>query len=295
MIDHRSSKNEKYRIHLLERWFPVTRLTTPTVIGTFSLTSLASMQRWMLIRDSFNYGGGAVTPTDISRDYLETKFGKDKRRIGTMQYRNFYDHRRNAPLLAIPQEIDHAYYVDIRGAYWSILQAVGWNVDYMPDKWLRVLSDCSDFPFPDIKMARNCLVSIAADGSSTMRIWTGNELIFRKAGNKFVNRMLWTIVCDVLNSVAYECIEAGAAYCFTDGFIVPANRRAAVEDVIASWGLTSGIKAQGQTIIKGAGAYKVGEVVTKKYDIGKPRSIRKIAEMVNRDWLKKRFAKFANR
>lgn len=291
MIEYRKEKNKNYRVHLLERWFPLTRLTVPAIIGTFSITSTQSKQRWMLARDAFDYGAGWVTPTDISRDYLHSKYGKQRRRIGTMQYQNFYGERRHAPLAAEPMHLEYAYYVDIKSAYWTILKAIGWDVDYMPNKWIRVLSDMNDFPFPDIKMARNCLVSVAADGATRLRIWTGEELSFKKAGNPLVNKMLWSIVMDVLNGVAYEAIQAGAIYSYTDGFIVSHDRLEAVQNVIRSWGFVDGIKAEGETDVQGAGAYKIGTFQTKKYGIGKPRPIYKIKEDVNTRWLKPRFSK----
>lgn len=295
MIEHRKAKSEGVKVHLLKNWFSVRRLGCSAIIGSFSWTSTSTKQRWILQSDAHNYGAGWVTPADIARDYLETKFGGKKRRIGTKQYKDFYGNRRNAPIWAEPCELEHAVYIDIKSAYWSITKAVGWDVDYMPNQWLRVLSDCRDFPFPEIKMARNCLVSVAADGVSQMRIWTGSELIFKRGGNALVNKMLWSLVMDVLHGVAHECIAAGAVYCYTDGFIVPHDKARDVALVLQSWGLPFGIKHEGAASIRGAGAYKIGAYKTKKWESSHTRTVHKIHANCDVAWLKKRFSKYAIR
>lgn len=296
MMILRGEKMEGYRSHILDRWFSIRRLTCPTIIGTFALTSIQTRQRWMLENETYLFDGIRCTPTDLARDYLAIKYPRKSRsRITTRQYRDFYDHRRNAPIYAQPGRIDNAVYIDIKSAYWSILKAVGWDVDYMPGGWLKVKSSVSDFPFPEIKMARNCLVSVAANTYGSMRIWTGKELIFKKSGNAYVNLALWSIVMDVLHAVAFECLSAGALYCYTDGFICPADRENDIAGIIASWGLMSDVKHRGDTHIKAAGSYAIGDFTTKRYVLNRERKIEKVIGSEQPNWLKKRFVHFANR
>lgn len=286
---------EGYKVHLLDRWFSLRRLTVPAIVGTFSITSPTTKQRWMLAKDSYEFEGIRVTPTDLTRAYLEEKYGSKKRRITTEQYRNFYDDRRNAPLYAEPCEIPEAVYIDIKSAYWSILQAVSWDVDYMPGAWVSKKSDHLDFPFSDIKMARNCLVSVAANETGAMKIWTGTDLILKKSGNAFVNRMLWSLVMDVLNGIADECIQAGAVYAYTDGFICKASLATTLTSIISSWGLVSVIKHQGMAHIRGAGSYKCGERETGKYRMSRGGAFDRVDRTVNVPFLKKRLKYYSDR
>lgn len=285
-----------YTVHLIDRWPALSTITVDCIIGSMVITSTSTKQRWLLARDAIPFGDTWVTSADLARIYLNLKYKGVKRRITTPQWKDFYETNRYPPLAALPLSLENAYYVDIRSAYWTILRAVGWDVDYMPDHWLKVKDRCTvnDFPFPQIKMARNCLVSLAADGSRQIRCWDGQKMYFRRGGNALVNKMLWSLVCDVLNNVAYECLQVGAVYSFTDGFIVPEESIHDVEEVISSWGFGTSIKASGVTEIKGAGAYRIGNFITRKF---KKQSGTRISKIRPRclDWLKPRFAFFARR
>lgn len=295
MIEHRKAKGE-FTTHLIDGWFPPRLMGCAAILGSFSWTSVATKQRWMLKSVAENYGAGWVTPADIARDYLTVKYGGKKRRMNTKQYREFYDSPRSAPIYAVPCEIENALYIDIKSAYWSILRAVGWDVDYMPNSFLSVCSDVRDFPFPDNKMARNCLVSTAAEGAAYMRMWTGEQLSWKKGGNPLVNKMLWSLVMDVLHGVAHDCVEAGACYVYTDGFILPEDKARSVSDVLKAWGLPCGIKHEGRTVILGAGAYKIGAYETKKFKtVRRGRSLIKVRKRDRGDWLRDRFSKWAAR
>lgn len=294
MLILRGEKMEGYRVHLLERWFSLRRLTCPAIIGVFSLTSQQTRQRWMLKKEVIEHEGVYLTPTDIARSYLEVKFGGKRRRITTLQWQNFYGFRRSAPVYAHPCTIQDAVYVDIQSAYWSILSACGWDVDYMPGKWVKKKSGLLDFPFAGHKMARNCLVSVASNETGGMRIWTGKELLMKRAGNVFVNRMLWSFVMDVLNGIASECIAAGAVYAYTDGFISERSTAQTIVDIISSWGLVASIKREGEAEIKGAGSYRIGEHQTGKYRLMRERAYDKVDRAVNVAFLKPRFRHFAD-
>lgn len=285
-----------YTIHLLDRFPPMSQIDVECIVGAFVLTSQSTKQRWMLKKDAIAFAGTFVTPSDLARLYLSIKYKGVKRRITTIQWKDFYETPRSMPLSAYPVSLANGYYVDIRSAYWTILRAVGWDVDYHPNGWLKVKSPLTvnDFPFPAIKMARNCLVSLAADGSRMMRCWDGEKMYFRKGGNSLVNKMLWCLVCDVLNNVAHEALQAGAVYSFTDGFIVPSSEVETVENVIASWGLASSVKAFGRTEVKGAGAYRIGDFTTRKFNKQSGHSIHKVHSRAL-DWLKPRFKHFADK
>jgi len=268
-----------YRVHLLKRWFPISRLTCSAYIGSLSISSPETKQRWIRTHDAVSFAHTMVSPADLARLYLQVKYGKKKRRITTAQWQNFYKTARSMPIWAMPVYLDHAYYLDLRSAYWSILRAVGWGVDYTPGQILSIKDPITvnDFPFPHNKMARNCLVSIAANGSRVMQFWDGSKIIYRKAGNGLVNRMLWCLVCDILNGIAWDAVGAGAVYAFTDGYIVPATRLAQVTEAIEAWGLPLAIKAEGECDISGPGAYSFsGGPTTKKYAKQRQHVLKKV-------------------
>lgn len=285
-----------YTVHLVDRWPAMSSITCECIIGSMVITSTSTKQRWMLAKDAVAFGDTWVTSADLARFYLNLKFKGVKRRITTLQWKEFYETPRSMPLSAFPCTMDNGYYVDIRSAYWSILRSVGWDVDYMPEGWLKVKDHLTvnDFPFSEIKMARNCLVSLAADGSRMMRCWNGSQMYFRKSGNGLVNKMLWSLVTDVLNNVASECLRGGAVYSFTDGFIVPEEHAQNVTSIISSWGLPSSVKHFGPTEIKGAGAYKIGSFTTRKFKLQRGHSIHKCNPRAS-EWLKPRFKHFSDK
>lgn len=252
-------KYSGYTVHLLDKWsdYPLTKITVPCYVGSFSISSPTTKQRWLLKENAISFAGTYVSPADLARIYIGVKYGDKKRRICTAQWKNFYESYRQMPLYGYPVHLENAYYVDIRSAYWSILTAVGWDVQYTPGRVLSMKDPitCYDFPFAHIKMARNCLISIGAEKDRMIKFWTGERLEYRKGGNNFINRMLWCLVADVLNGVADDCIKHGAVYAYTDGFIVPGDRVRSIEAVIESWGLPVTIKAFGECDITGPGSY----------------------------------------
>jgi hypothetical protein len=286
-------KYSGYQVHLLKKWSdaPLTKIDVPCYVGSFSISSPATKQRWLLEENAIPFAGTHVSPADLARMYIGVKYDGVKRRICTDQWKNFYETYRQMPLSAYPVYLDEAYYVDIRSAYWSILTAVGWNVQYTPGKVVSIKDPitCYDFPFAHIKMARNCLVSIGAEKSRMIKFWDGKgKLEYRRGGNNFINRMLWCLVSDVLNGIAHDALSAGAVYAYTDGFIVPSSRTHAVVESVEAWGLPVAIKASGPCDITGPGSYSFeGGLTTKKYKKQRQHELHKITP-VHSDWLRTR-------
>jgi hypothetical protein len=285
-----------WAVSLVKRWPPLSSITETYIIGSMVMTSMSAKHRYMMEKSAIEFADTYVSPSDLARLYLNIKFKGVKRRITTAQWKAFYETKRSTPLYVSPCQLDNAVYIDIRSAYWSILRAVGWDVDYMPEKWLRVVNPLTvnDFPFASQKMARNCLVSLAADGTRVMQIWDGAGVRYQKGGNPLVNKMLWAFVCDTLNTIAYEVVQAGAVYAFTDGFIIHSDHADHAAEIIASWGLTSSIKHSGPCYVSGAGAYSFPDYTTTKFRRQAMRPVSKIAP-VSVDWLKSRFKHFSDK
>lgn len=287
----REEKNKAFDIELISNWFPLTDLKTLTVLGSFAWTSKAAGKKWILRPHAHHTGWGWCSPADIARDYISVKYKDRRMRITTEQYRSCVELKRSPPLVAVPQVLPHAFYIDLTSAYWSILRVVGWDVDYNPDRWLMVQSDVDDFPYPHIKLARNSLVSsgIATD----IRIWTGEKLVFKKTFNHFINNVLWACVQDVLNCIARDVLPF-AAYINTDGYIVRAEYKDIVMDAIARWGLPCSIKYEGRAEI-----YNVGEYNIEGKNYVEPRTKKRVATVKIHHpdvaWLRKRFSIFAEK
>lgn len=257
MEAHYLEKMAEWRQEIVTTWFPLVEFPHALILGTFTRTSMELKHKWLSKRYVKNVGWGWVTPADIARLYLDAKYGKQRRRMNHAQYQAFWENRRAPPLAARPCKLESAVYIDILSAYWSILKRVGWDVDYSPERWIGVRSSVLDFPYPDIKLARNCLVS--AGLPTTLRIWTGDKVIFQKKGNKYINMVLWGLCMDVLNGLACDMLEAGAVYVHTDGYIITSERLPLVDEIFASWGLDYTIKGEGRAEVRSVGEYTIGD------------------------------------
>lgn len=292
MIERTRERLTGWETVLTDSFPALSTIHVPTIIGLFAWSSAAVKTRMLLKPHAWDYGGGWVTPGDIARDYLALKFPKRRARMTASQWGKIVPNRAQTPLYCEPCVLESGVYVDLKSAYWSILRAVGWDVNYNPALFLSPQSNVNDFPFPQHKMARNCLVSCGLSGN--MRLWTGEKLIFSKKPNRFINLMLWKLVQDVLHGVALDCIDAGAVYAYTDGYIVPEDKVQKVFDAIWSWGLECGVKHTGKVTVNAPADYVFPNYKTNVRRTGKPVAFNNLYEP-NREWLRWRFVRFADR
>lgn len=280
---------EGYSIYLMDNFPALTEISERTYIGMFAWTCPSVKIKWIKKRFSRNIGAGYCTPGDLARDYLSIKFGKKRRPI-TKEQIDVVTKERSAPLYANPCSMFDATYLDVKSAYWTILSAVGWDVDYQPGQWLAQQSDVWDCPFPEDKLARNCLVSLVTNGE--LSVWDGERLTQHKKPNQFVNYQLWALVMDVLNGFATDMIRMGATYAHTDGFIIPTAYLPLADELAKAWGLPLSIKHQGKCAVRNVGFYDfVG------FKSRKPRNtgIAQFNKVYNPGvaWLRKNFRLFA--
>lgn len=292
LADHLKQRNdertEKYNHELINEWPRITDITSRVYLGMFAWTLPNDKRRLLWEPTHVNLGYGPATPGDIVRDYLGYKFPK-RLRVTTQQYHEIMKHR-SFPCMAIAGDYPDMTYVDLKSAYWSIMCAVGWDVDYNPGKWMGVRSSVLDFPLPDNKPARSALVT--AGLSSPVRVWDGHRLGWQSTNNMHINYSLWALVQDVLHGVAHDMLDVGAVYVHTDGYIVPSGRVGEAMEVIESWGLRSGIKAAGPAHIWGVGVYRVGDHKTKRQH-ALPFKDHVNVNAIEKDWLRMKFRKFA--
>lgn len=301
MQERTHERLEGWNVNLLDRFFDPRYLHYETYIGLFQWSCPAIMVKWLYRPHALNLGGGYVTPGDIARDYLALKYPKRRIRCTTSQWKSCIESRNKAPTYSKPGQLERGIYLDLSGAYWQITRAVGWDVEYNPERWLISRSRMTDFPFPREKMARNCLVSVGMPGA--IRLWTGKELQFIQRPNRFVNLILWRLVNDVLNGIAADMLAIGAIYINTDGYILTESDEQLGFEVLDSWGLIGKVKRRGVVDVKAVAAYKFVELAdngnttstfqTKPYVKNRrPMNVSRI-NSPNREWLRKRFRGFA--
>lgn len=243
MRESAEERNERYTANIRQRFFPITLLESLTFLGNFSWTNpnlkMRFMQEDAVLYDLFDL---PQTPPEIARDYLRAKY-TEKRRHTKAQFAAINE-PRSAPTYCRVGRYDEMAYLDLKAAYWTIVQAVGWDVDYHPSRWIGKRSINEDFPIPNHKLARNCLVT--AGLMTPHHIWTGQKLKPFMGHNTLVNYDLWALAQDVLHSLATLAIRAGAVYVHTDGYIVPRKRVDMLREEFARWGFNTGIKGGGR-------------------------------------------------
>lgn len=270
-------------------------LKQTTLLGSYSYTLLSTRQRIITKQDALRVNDGSLekpiieTPSAVARHYLRLKYKRGPI-IKHSQGVKLRDGLNTSPSYARPGTFEDGYYVDIKSTYWSIMQSIGWNVDYWPGKWLSSGTPPADFPFSDNKIARNCLVSAGIPGS----IIRYNPLgVFDAVnpGNPLANVSLYRLINDVLNSIASQAMSLGAIYVNTDGYIAPDKKTAAkIIQLIYDWGLTPSIKAKGRGGIKSSGAYKVGDVISEPYKLRRdPVEVKSVHAPSYAAWLQKNF------
>lgn len=271
------------------------RLDEMALLGSYSYSLPQSRRR--IIKDSIEIVDGIrETPSAIARDYLRITYGK--RPLATKRQIEMNVAQLPPPNVAHPGRFAHGFYIDIVSCYWSIMQVVGWDVDYMPGKWLAGGRPPTDYPFPEHKVGRNCLHSACTLHGIPRydpRKLPGDPYDEVTAGNSLSNAQLPRLTYDVLNSIGYQCIKAGAIYMNNDGIIAPTPKIAATcEGIITDWGLRWAVKAQGSGEVKAAGTYRVGmeETLTFRHRQD-THPIELVYPLYYIDWLQREFAFFA--
>jgi hypothetical protein len=196
----------------------------------------------------------------------------------------------NTPLYCQPCENFEGVYIDVKSAYWQIVKTLGWDIDYCPNRYIGKNSTMDDFPFPENKLARNCMVSCGLPGS--INIWTGERLIVQKKKNKFVNLVLWQAVQDVLHGAASDAVAAGAVYVYTDGYIVDRNKASAVYDALSSWGLEASEKYQGLCTVRNCGDYDIPGHQSKRKLTARTEAFSNLRP-TNTTWFRERYRRMA--
>lgn len=250
--------NEGKDVRLMRQW-PNLLKVEPCFMGAHSFSALSKKWRWIHVNGYLNFEGSWATVGQIAREYLAAKFKLPVR--ATRVAIESAKMKRQPPIYASVGEVGYAAYIDLKAAYWSIMNIVGWNCDYRAGKYLGRGEPVTDFPLPNNKQARNAIFGATFAGDTM--VWDGTRIVRKNIPNRFVNNILQAAVYDILNGIAHDMIvRAGARYVNTDGYIIPIDNLEVAEDVCKSWGLPYSIKAVGEATVYGIASYVVGDKKT---------------------------------
>lgn len=251
-----AEKSEAYEITDIVRAFPPLHHFGRHGVWVGGYSRSIPSQKWRLLDGAIvlTEGSAQATPTQVTRAYLDVMFPKQLR--AKKSQIDFWKPRRSQPMYTEPGKYNFPMvYLDLKSAYWSIVKIIGWDVDYFPGMLVR-RRGCSDFPYPENRLARNSLVSM---GLPSKGFYYKDGKIIAVPHSWKVNIGLWTAVQDILHGIADEMIKrAGAVYVNTDGYIVPAENEHIAREVGAEWGLAMSEKFRGRATVYGVGAYSIG-------------------------------------
>lgn len=268
------------------------------ILGTYAYSLQSSKIRIVDSGSLLEIGEGyKETPSTLARDYLFLSYGRSPKILHT-QAEYITNKLQPMPLYSKPEKFEHGFYIDIKATFWSVLKVIGWNLDYYPSKWLSAGRAPDDFPFPDHKVARSCLVSVARPGRVQWFNPKGKSLTAkfptRPAGSPIINLSISKLIADLCNSIAEDAIDLGAIYANTDGYIVTSERAAyKVCQMVFDYGLEPRIKAEGPGQVKDVGAYKVGNEESLPFEQARSHNFKKIQAPHYKKWLRDSFSRWS--
>jgi hypothetical protein len=295
IIDRVHTRQEKWATTFepaLPSW---TQINEYALLGWYSICLVPSRKRLVLEDPAIRVDGTKDTPSSLARDYLTIKFGRGPR-IQKTQRITVQEGISPHPVYCKPTTFAEGAYIDIEAAYWSILAAVGWNIDYWPKRWLGRRRGVSDFPWPDHKSARNSIVSIGMVTTRTTyhpKDAAGGPRT-SPAGNPLANSQLYRLINDTLNAIASDAKRAGAVYIATDGYVAPTPKATErICDLVRSWGLKPIIKGYGPGAVYGVGSYQVGKLHKGRRITGQHEQKPVVRQVDYAEWLRLRLLSFA--
>lgn len=248
------SKDRDIEVLILKEFPP---LKDRCILGTTSRYYPNTRRRIILEPYALEYMPGKYcTPTQVARVYLSNKFPE------------FRQIRRNQavacekpqfPRYCTPCVLPNGIYIDIKSAWWYVLQKSGWNVEYHPLRFISPGISVQDFPLADHKLARSSLVSLGAQ-TRMIEYTPENGVRAVRTRNRLLNWRLYSLVADFLGSVAFDMIvKCEACYVNMDGYIIDADKFGLACEILTDWGFCYSVKASGYTEVWGVGGYRVGD------------------------------------
>lgn len=289
VLDHERERQDGMNIEVGYGFPLLSSLDDLTILGSFSWSAYKKKWRWLNAHHAMRFNDILVTPSDLARSYIRLKYPK-KLRCNSRQYA-YINNKKSPPLWAEVWE-GEGVYLDLKSAYWQVLQAGGWDVDYSYGRFIGTKETMDDFPFPHIKLARNSMVGISVP--SQIPTFAPNRQWGKIRPRYFQNLVLWSFVQDVMHTFASDLLMyAGAKYVNTDGYIVPRENVKTAMQIANDWGLLLLVKHEGYATVRGAGDYDIAG--HKSGRPARPRPIRKVYPVESPSWLRSRFVRLSKR
>jgi hypothetical protein len=230
------------------------------IIGTWAY-SVPGIARFILDRTIEIVPG--VLPGDLARTWIRDEYKLPFRRRKDQLEKGY-----SAPLHARRGKHGFCTYVDIKGAYLSILK-LGYDLEYRRGKYIGA----DPRPVPEQIAASKFTYAIAVVMSGPLRanlqIMGHNGLHNPKPLNIYSNPCLYHLAQDTLNGIASEVLRVlgdQCVYIHTDGYIIREGFEQYAIEIIRSWGFEARIKYQGECEVKGVSSYKIGDHKTNRFD-----------------------------
>ena len=249
-----------YRSYIRIEWRKpdLSELDPGTIIGG-STWSRKGGTRWVVQPELCVIPGIGVTHMDLARFWVRENYNLPLRR------RRAEDAQEWAPVpqLARLTRLGDGAYVDIRSAYRSIVERVGWDVEYVRGRYMT----CGGADLSELtKLAYSAIVAIAARPYTMMRRWNGAQIETHRVRNLYANSSVYRLVRDVLWGVYSDVTDnVDVLYYNTDGCIVRSKDVSAVEQIMDWWGFESRVKAKGEVMVYGFGSYSIAQTRTKRW------------------------------
>lgn len=265
MADRVKERQTKYQTKIVRALPPIRRLNEPYMLGSFSVTLRSTRKRYLRKSAALPIGETLETPSTLARDYLALVYRKGPGLRSTQRttIEGIIQRAPAFPLYAVPQTFDDGFYIDVRRAFFSVMLVAGWNVSYLPKKFIGKGRPPSDYPFQESSISRNSLVSVASSRMLVEYFPPNHKRHVLTTFNPLLNESISALIRDVLHSLANTAVRSGAIYCHTDGYIAPdentANR---LIQAVRDYGLEARIKARGPGAVWGVANYRVGDQVS---------------------------------
>jgi hypothetical protein len=270
---------------------PPRLLPNGTIYGMYSCTT---PDRYRFVRfDALKeWEGVKDTETAFTRKYLSSLPAARARK----SQRAGFDATR-PPLYVSPGPVRDGVYIDLKSAFPSIYQRVGWDVEYLRDKYIFSRDIPLKWPYPESwKVGRSYVISGARPTTHSIFISDGS-LRSRLSWNKFSNPCLVACVYDTLASVARLAVTCfGCRYWNVDGGIMPAVFSGPFVEICAFMGLVARVKHRGDSFIFSSSEWYCGDKLTQRF-AGKTHTILKVwgdkipVNVSQAEWMIEHFAK----
>lgn len=229
-------------------------LPTGTIYGYYS-AFLPQKIRLIPKKHYIERDGHEGTQTTLTRHWI--KENKKKRKCRPTELAGYS--WATAPLYCKPRTMERGVYIDIKSAYGSIYEILGWEVDYLRGMYLAPSPDMMNYPYSDLKVARSYVVTGSRAKGNVTTVRNG----FLKSTSKYnpySNPSLVASVLDVLSMIARFAVYAcDASYFNTDGAIMGEGQSLVFGQFLQSIGLDYSIKYSGSVYIANVNNWEIGE------------------------------------